>query len=162
MDRTGDDGGAVELPVEDDALAKRAEDLAAHWLDGSARVRAGELRRTRRVGRLLDDPEGLTFVLALTDEVLRIRDPKRAARLFRELVKGGGIPKFMGRLDRVSVGVGSFLSGLFPRVVMPLVLARVRAELSGYVVPAEPSRLARHIARRRAQGFRLNLNVLGE
>lgn len=162
MDNTTEDPGVDEVTVEDDVLAKRAEDLVEHWLgDESARTRPRELRRTRRVGRLLEDPEDLSFVLALTDEVLRIRDPKRAARHFRELVRSSGIPRFMGSLDRVSVGIGSFLSGLFPRVVMPLVLTRVRAELSGYVVPAEPSRLARHIARRRDQGMRLNINVLG-
>jgi RHH-type transcriptional regulator, proline utilization regulon repressor / proline dehydrogenase / delta 1-pyrroline-5-carboxylate dehydrogenase len=152
MDRTG----------EDDVLAKKAVDLAAHWLARSVRRGVTEQRRTRRVARLLDDKEGLSFVLALTDEVLRIRDPKRAAGHFRRLVKSSGIPMFMGPLDRVSARLGSFLSGLFPRVVMPLVLARVRAELSRYVVPADPSRLGRHIARRRDQGFRLNINVLGE
>jgi RHH-type proline utilization regulon transcriptional repressor/proline dehydrogenase/delta 1-pyrroline-5-carboxylate dehydrogenase len=162
MDRTGDDRDAGELTIEDDVLAKRAEDLAEHWLDGSARMRGRELRRTRRIGRLLDDTEGFTFVLALTDEVLRIRDPVRAARSFRELVKSSGMPKFLGPLDRMSVRLGSVLSSLFPRVVMPLVLARVRAELSGYVVPSDPLRLTRHIARRRDQGFRLNINVLGE
>ncbi len=143
-------------------LANKAQDLVAHWLERSAHGRGRELRRTRRVARLLDDTQGLAFVLALTDEVLRIRDPKRAARHFRELVTSSGIPKFMGPLDRVSVRLGSLLSVLVPRAVMPLVLARVRAELSGYVVPADPSRLTRHIARRRDRGFRLNLNVLGE
>jgi RHH-type proline utilization regulon transcriptional repressor/proline dehydrogenase/delta 1-pyrroline-5-carboxylate dehydrogenase len=157
---------AVGSPIpagNDEVLAARAERLAARLL---ARSDEGQGRRQRsqhaRVARLLDDDEGVAFTLALTDEVLRIRDPRRAARHLRSVVAELGSPRFLGRSDRLLLRAGTAAAAALPRVVMPLVAARLRAELAGYVIAAEPGPLGRHIARRRAEDIRLNLNVLGE
>ena len=45
---------------------------------------------------------------------------------------------------------------------MPLVRARVRMELSPFVVDARARSLSRHLQRRQAQGYRVNVNLLGE
>ncbi len=146
-----------------DELAARAEALATRILsEASAGRGASERRRSRRVARLLDDADGLAFVLALTDEVLRIRDRRRAARHLRELVASLGRPAFLGTVDGVLLRGGSALAERLPLFVMPLVTSRVRAELAPFVVSSEPRRLARYIARRRAAGTRINFNLLGE
>jgi RHH-type transcriptional regulator, proline utilization regulon repressor / proline dehydrogenase / delta 1-pyrroline-5-carboxylate dehydrogenase len=146
----------------DAVLIERAESLAAGLLDDAIRRRSRRERvQGRRIARMLDDPQGLEFIVALTDEVLRIRDPRRAARHLRSLVAGTRAG-FLGPFDRLALRVGAMVASVLPTVVMPLVNARVRAELSGFVIAAEPKPLAAHIARRRAEGIRLNLNVLGE
>jgi RHH-type proline utilization regulon transcriptional repressor/proline dehydrogenase/delta 1-pyrroline-5-carboxylate dehydrogenase len=94
--------------------------------------------------------------------VMRIRDPKRAARHLKELVAATASSSWLGPTDRLLLGVGVAMAERLPRTVMPLVAARLRTELAGYVISAEPGPLGRHIARRRAQGIDLNLNVLGE
>ncbi|MBO0693696.1 MAG: bifunctional proline dehydrogenase/L-glutamate gamma-semialdehyde dehydrogenase, partial [Acidimicrobiaceae bacterium] len=153
---------AVDRAGQDAVWTEEAEALAERLLADALRHRGRrEEAQGKRIARILDDPGGLTFIMALTDEVIRIRDPKRAARSLRDLV--GSTPAgFLGPADRLSLAAGAALAERLPRVVMPLVRARVRAELSGFVIDAEPDRLARHIARRRADGVRLNLNVLGE
>jgi RHH-type proline utilization regulon transcriptional repressor/proline dehydrogenase/delta 1-pyrroline-5-carboxylate dehydrogenase len=151
-----------ETSVDDD-LVRQAEELAERLLrDASGRRGGRERAQGRRITRLLDDEEGLAFVLALTDEVLRIRDPYRAARHFQSLAGGGRAPRFLGSIDRALLRAGATAAVRLPRLVMPLVRARVRAELADFVVDAEPRPFARHIARRRAEGIRLNINVLGE
>jgi RHH-type proline utilization regulon transcriptional repressor/proline dehydrogenase/delta 1-pyrroline-5-carboxylate dehydrogenase len=152
---TGDD-------ADDASLTAAAEALAAKLL-GDAEAGRGRRERAqgRRIARMLEDPDGLAFILALTDEVLRIRDPRRAARHLRQLVAGIR-PGFLGRIDATLLRAGVAAAGLFPRAVMPLVRTRVRAELAGFVIAAEDRPLGRHIAQRRAEGTRLNLNVLGE
>jgi len=153
-------GSAVR---DDEALVAQAERLAGSLLRRSA---SGQRRSQRagqaRVARLLDDPAGLAFTLALTDEVLRIRQPARAAAHLGRVVTTLGSPRFLGPLDRVALGLGLRAARRVPGVVMPLVQARLQAEMSGYVLPAERRPLARHLARRRAEGIRLNLNLLGE
>ncbi len=114
------------------------------------------------MARLLDDRSGLAFIIALTDEVLRIREPARAAGQLRALVDELGSPRFLDPADRLLLGAGTVAARRYPRMVMPLVAARLRAELAGYVVAAEDRPLRHHIARRRAEGVRLNLNLLGE
>ena len=114
------------------------------------------------MARLLDDRSGLAFIIALTDEVLRIREPARAAGQLRALVDELGSPRFLDPADRLLLSAGTVAARRYPRMVMPLVTARLRAELAGYVVAAEDRPLRHHIARRRAEGVRLNLNLLGE
>jgi len=151
------------VSVDDRELTRQAERLAERLLtDAIRRRRRRERTQGRRIARLLNDDEGLAFVLALTDEVLRIRDPQRAARHFESLVGGGRGPRFLGRLDGALLRVGAAAASRLPRLVMPLVQARVRAELASFVVAAEPRPFARHVARRQAEGIRLNINLLGE
>jgi RHH-type transcriptional regulator, proline utilization regulon repressor / proline dehydrogenase / delta 1-pyrroline-5-carboxylate dehydrogenase len=148
---TGDEGAAA------------AVELATRLLSESTRRRPrAERRRLARMARMVDDPEGKALTLALTDQVLRIHVPDRSARRFHDVVADLGVPAFPGPVDRLALRLGTALAPRLPGVVMPLVAARIRREAGGVVIPAEPVPLARHIARRRAQGIRLNINVLGE
>jgi RHH-type proline utilization regulon transcriptional repressor/proline dehydrogenase/delta 1-pyrroline-5-carboxylate dehydrogenase len=110
---------------------------------------------------LVADPAAKEFTLALTDEVLRIPDAARAAARFARLVAERPLPHF-GLADRLLLRAGALVAPRLPAIVMPLVERRVRAETAGVILPAEDPTLARHLARRRAQGFRSNVNVLGE
>lgn len=152
-----------QASVDERELIRETERLAERLLTDAIR-RQGRRERFqgRRIARLLDDEDGLAFVLALTDEVLRIRDPQRAARHFESLVGGDRAPRFLGRVDAALLRIGVAAAKRFPRIVMPLVKARVRAELASFVIAAEPRPFARHVARRRAEGIRVNVNLLGE
>jgi len=153
----------ADLPDGDADLVARAEALAARLLaEANTSNRGRERRQGRRIARLLEDPDGLTFVLALTDEVLRIRDPRRAARHLAELVASLARPRFLGGPDRLALAGGVAAADVLPRAVMPLVDARVRAEVSPFIRAAEDRPLGRYIAGRRRQGVRVNLNLLGE
>ena len=90
-----------------------------------------------------------------------MRDPRRAAARFRDLVGRGG-PAFAGPVDRALLVAGAAASHIAPGPVVSLVVRRLRAETGGVVLPAEDPALARHLAHRRARGFASNVNVLGE
>ncbi len=149
--------------VDDSELIARSERLAEEVLVASiSDRRPSERRQGDRIARLLEDAGGVRFVLALTDEVLRIRDPRRAARHFQAVIDELSSPRFLGPFDRVALRLGGALATRLPTLVMPLVSARVRAELSPYVIDSEPRTLRRHLAIRREQGIGVNLNLLGE
>src|SRR5579862_4999446 len=143
--------------------AADAEALAAELLrdarDGETRA---QRRRSRRLSRLATDPESMAFALALADQVARIRDPRRAVRRLQALVAGGGVPAFLGPADRAMLRAGVVAGKFAPGPVAALVRRRVRAETDGVVLPAEDRPLGRHLARRRAEGIGLNVNLLGE
>jgi RHH-type proline utilization regulon transcriptional repressor/proline dehydrogenase/delta 1-pyrroline-5-carboxylate dehydrogenase len=142
---------------------ERAEQLASSLLlEAEARRRPRERRQAARMARLLSDPVGRETILALTDEVLRISDPERAAKLYAGLAAEPKSAAGFGPLDRVLFEAGARLAPRLPWLVVPAVRARVRNELAGVILPARPARLHRHIARRLHQGIRLNINVLGE
>ncbi len=140
-----------------------AEALASALLaDAETRRSHREKLQSSRLARLLSRPEGRTLILALTDEVLRVRDSERAARVLRGLAAGDLSGTGLPALDRAEVAAGAQVGSAVPWAVIPAVRRRVRREMSGVILPAGPHQLARHAAKRRRQGIRLNVNVLGE
>ena len=142
-----------------DRSVTSAADLLGRSLEGRTRA---ERRRRSRLGRVLGDDAARALVQSLTDDVLRIEDPRRAARRFADLVGAAGTPAALGPVDGTLLRAGARLAPLLPRVVMPLAVRRIRSESEGIVLPIEDPAFARHAARRTADGARLNVNVLGE
>ncbi len=134
---------------------------AAQGLVQAAPARRREVATAQRVARLLRDDRALGVVSALTDEVMRTRDPQRAARLLREAAAGAGRPGF-SLVDLVGLRAVAGLSVSAPDTALRLVRRRVRALTSGLILDAEPGALTRHLARRRAQGLGVTVNVVGE
>ncbi|MEL7207342.1 MAG: bifunctional proline dehydrogenase/L-glutamate gamma-semialdehyde dehydrogenase, partial [Actinomycetota bacterium] len=149
--------------VDDAQLTADAVRLAAALVQAAHREESGAAgRRRRRLARLVADPDSRAFVQTLTDQVPRIHDPARAAERFHDAVARRGIPAFAGPLDRAALALGARVAPLLPRPVMALVDRRLRSEAAGIVLPGEDPGLARHLERRRAEGFAQNVNPLGE
>lgn len=147
----------------DDAATRSAIARAASLLRSSrVDTSRSERRRQTRLARIVDDAAARELTFALTDEVLRLDDPRRAAGRFAAVVRDLGDASALGVVDRLALRAGAALAPRLPRVVMPLVRRRVLAEAEGVVLAAEDPAFADHVRRRSAEGFRLNVNVLGE
>lgn len=148
---------------DDERRSAAAEALAAELLrDARTRATPSEQRQRRRIATLVDDEASRAFLLELTDQVLRIRTPRRAAGRLADLVATFPSPAMAGPLDRLALRLAGRLATTVPRPVVALATARLRRELATLVLPAEPRPLGRHLRTRRAQGMRLNVNLLGE
>jgi RHH-type proline utilization regulon transcriptional repressor/proline dehydrogenase/delta 1-pyrroline-5-carboxylate dehydrogenase len=145
--------------LDADDAARRAEQLLADSLAATTR---GERRQQVRLAGVVQDPALRALTFALTDEVLRFGSPRRAAARFRTIVRDLGVPASLGLLDRLSLRAGAALAPFVPWLVMPLVRRRIVRESNGVVLAAEDPAFAQHVARRRDEGFGLNVNVLGE
>ncbi len=170
MVHPADPGAGPPAGGGDRDLTAAAETLAASLL-ADAEVRRGrsEIRRSVRLARLLGDPRGRAMVLALTDEVLRISPPDRAAAVLGGLTRVGSNPlddwraaAYLQPLDRAALVAGGRLAAWWPAAVIPLVRRRVRKEMAGVILPVDPRRLARHAEGRRRSSMTLNVNLLGE
>ena len=158
-------GMTRSAPVGDDERVRRAIALAATLLREAEALEASTPRRDRRrrqrMSAIVGDPAAQAFTMALTDEVERIEDPRRAARRFADLVATMPLGS-LARTDRGLLRVGARAARLLPAPVMHLVERRLRAESAGVVLAAEDRPLGRHLAARRSEGVRSNVNVLGE
>ena len=142
------------------ALAvQRADQLLVTSLASMSRR---ERRQQARLAALVSDPALRELTFDLTDEVLRFQSNRRAAARFRRIVAAVGVPKSLGPLDRVAMRAGAVASWPLPWIVMPLVRRRIVRESNGVVLSADDPVFRDHVARRRRDGFRLNVNVLGE
>ena len=140
----------------------RATALAARLLtDAAEQTRPAEHRRAARLGRLLGDPAGRELLFALTDQVLRAPDPRRSVARLDALLRAG-TPRAIGPLDRAGLRLAAIAGRYAPALVDRAVEARVRAETRGVILPATDPGFARHVAKRKAEGMDLNVNILGE
>ena len=145
------------------SLADAATTLAQHWIDATAAGETTHERRTTgRLAALVSDPAGLELAVRFVDRVARPQDVHVAARELAGLAPytdaAGG---FLGPVDRVLLGLGTVLAPVLPALVVPAARLRLR-QLVGHLVADAGPGLAGHIARAQADGFRLNLNLLGE
>jgi RHH-type proline utilization regulon transcriptional repressor/proline dehydrogenase/delta 1-pyrroline-5-carboxylate dehydrogenase len=153
----------VEDQNWESSLALRAETIAAELFSRGAQLETrGERIRRRRVAGLMSAGSSLAFLTDLTDQVLRIKDRKRAAQRFGQLIDEYGIPSFVTGLDRWALVVGARCARLFPRVVVMGISWRMKREFAPLVMTGDKRAIAAHIRKRTAQGVSLNVNLLGE
>ena len=144
--------------MTDHQLAEQAERLVRHWLADAATRPADPA--ARRLASVLKDPRGLEFTVAFIDRVIRPEDPSVAARALRELA--GSPPRFLPPHLRFGLRLGALASWAAPHLVVPVVRAALRRMVGHLLIDATDARLGKAIARLRADGVRLNVNLLGE
>lgn len=121
-----------------------------------------ERRQQAELDRMLQSPAEKATLVELTDQSFRSHAAARTADQFTHILDVQGIPRFFSPLDQaLLLGFQTFGSWL-PSVTVPLVTSHLRHETANVVLPAEPELLHAHLAARRQQGLRMNLNFLGE
>lgn len=131
-------------------------------VEARERLARADCTQAERLRRMMEDPEGQDFTLALADQAFRAPAASRAAEQFRHLLARHGIPAFLGPLERTALRLARAGSRLLPGPVMAAIRAKVRADSRRVILSAEHSHLLRHLDQRREEGARVNLNLLGE
>ncbi|GAA4886773.1 bifunctional proline dehydrogenase/L-glutamate gamma-semialdehyde dehydrogenase [Actinomycetospora straminea] len=144
-----------------DDLVERAGVRADQWARaGSAGEQSGP---SAQLAALMHDPAGVDFTLRFVDRVARPEDDEVAARELARLAgPRASLPAFIEGRDRALLRAGALAAPRAPRVVVPLARRRLRALVGHLIVDAGGRGLTRRLAQAREEGFRLNLNLLGE
>lgn len=114
----------------------------------------------RMLAQLLKDPRGLEFTVAFVDRVIRPEDPRAAAQELQRLAAEP--PAFLPAPMRRILSLGGGVAPLLPQVVVPVAQRVFRQMVSHLILDARDAPLGRSIARMRADGTALNINLLGE
>ena len=150
-----------QLP-DDATLIAKAQARALALLEASlADTSRSEAATSRRLARLLADDAGRDLLLDLTDQVLRIKDPKRAARRLHDLTEGG-VPSSLGGIDRLGLATLGKMAPTIPTIADRAVDWRIGKDTAGVILDAADPHFSRYVERRTSEGFRINVNVLGE
>ncbi len=149
-------------PAMTDQLVDEAVALARRWDEATRGTQTrAERQSSGRLAALVSDPAGLELAVRFVDRVARPEDRKVAAR---EL--GGLLTKdassFLGPVDRTLMTVGARVAPLVPDIAVPAARVRLRQLVGHLVGDAEGRGLTKALARTRAQGFTVNVNLLGE
>ncbi len=138
--------------------AQKAEETAKRWTEKSTQYPNG--RAAQLLAKVLEDPAGLDFTVEFVDGVIRPEDMRVAANNLQQLTKTA--PTFLPAWLRIPAQVGGTVGYLAPDVVVPAA-RKVFSELVGdLVVDVTDHKLGPVIEKLRADGSRLNINLLGE
>ncbi|MFP6611167.1 MAG: proline dehydrogenase family protein [Pirellulales bacterium] len=158
----------LEAFTSDDRSPYTAAAQKAVFLARLLQQRANELqtpqerRQQAELDRMIHSSHDRATLVQMTDQAFRSEIPQRAADQLIHILDAQGIPRFFSPLDRTLLkGFQSFGSYL-PGVAVPLVKDKMHHETANVVLPAEHDLLGQHLARRRDEGVRMNVNYLGE
>ncbi len=144
-------------------LTEKSVKLAGMILeDASDRLSVSERYQAWKLSRMMKDPAGKALTLTMADQVFRPKDEARSAAVFRRLIDDYGVPIYLPVHERIAMRVGGAASTVAPEIVMPAVTSKMRAESDKVILPSEDSQLKPHLAKRRKEGTRMNINQLGE
>jgi RHH-type proline utilization regulon transcriptional repressor/proline dehydrogenase/delta 1-pyrroline-5-carboxylate dehydrogenase len=145
------------------SLVDAAVALAAELQREAGKLQsAAERRQQAELDRMLRNPADKATLVELTDQAFRSHAAARTAEQFTHILDVQGIPRFFSPLDQTLLFGFQTFGDWLPSVTVPLVKSHLRHETANVVLPAEPELLHEHLAARRKQGLRMNVNFLGE
>ncbi len=142
---------------------ERAIHLAAEFQKRALRLQSpAERRQQAELDRMMRNPTDKATLVQLTDQAFRSNSAARVADQFVHILDLQGIPRFFNPLDRVLLKGFQVIGEHVPNLTVPLVKEHLRHDTANVILPAERDLLARHLAQRRDEGLRTNVNFLGE
>lgn len=151
----------AEIPpdaVTSAPLADRAVELARRWTIEAAATEPDPA--AARLAGVLQDANGLPFTLGFVDGVMRPESLTAAASQLHRIAPI--VPEFLPWYLRSVVRLGGGVAQILPTPVVPIARRVLRDMVGHLIVDARPAKLGAAIERIRADGSRLNLNLLGE
>ena len=139
-------------------LGARAVERARRWVEESADEPTS--RSAELLSRILADPDGLEFTTRFVDDVVRPADLDVAGAALARMAAGRR--SFLPGPLAAALGLGGAASRLAPRAVASAARRVFRGIVGDLVVDATDKGLGPALARLRADGNRLNVNLLGE
>lgn len=144
-------------------IAHQAVELAAQLLtEAQATQTRAEKRQAAKLGRLLTDPTGKQFTIAMSDRAFRSKRPRNIADQINHLIDQYGIPRYMEKWEQAALKLGAIASRYLPSITIPQIAAQIRRETESIILPGESKPLTDYIQKRTVTDTRLNLNQLGE
>jgi RHH-type proline utilization regulon transcriptional repressor/proline dehydrogenase/delta 1-pyrroline-5-carboxylate dehydrogenase len=133
-------------------LQERARDLQT----------PSERRQQAELDRMLQTPSDKATLALMTDQAFRTNDPARAVEHLTHILDVQGVPRFFGPVDRTLMKGFQSFGSYMPGVALPLVKEHMQKETANVILPGEKEVLTGHLAERRTEGVRMNVNFLGE
>lgn len=144
-------------------VIEESKAVARRWQERIEEVRGREERRFHAtMESMLKDPRNKVFLIELLDQSFRSGDPKRVADQIEYIFNKYEDTDFFSDFEKVMIWLFREVGCHIPGFSVPLFIRMLRKEVSGVVIKGEVHPLFKHIERRRKEGTRVNINVIGE
>jgi RHH-type proline utilization regulon transcriptional repressor/proline dehydrogenase/delta 1-pyrroline-5-carboxylate dehydrogenase len=146
-----------------DQREKLTVDLASHILQEANRIQTrSEKKIQAELSRMMRDPSGKVFTTSMTDQCFRSHQSSRVANQLLFLLQQFGIPRYLDFPKRLSLALFQLFGRTFSWILVPIATFTLRRATAQVILPGEKGALKKHMAKRRLEGVRLNINHLGE
>lgn len=112
--------------------------------------------------RMLKDPLNKIFLIELLDQSFRSNDPHRVADQLEYIFSKYENTTFFSNLEELLVLSFRKVGVHMPDISIPIFIKYLRRDVKDVVIPGEIDALIEHIKRRKEEGTRVNINVIGE
>lgn len=150
-------------PLNPSEREKETIDLAGLMLQEALNVQTSEEKADQKeIARMMHDPKGKSFTMMMTDECFRSKKTSRVADQLIYLLNQFGIPRYVNAIKRMELQLFKMFGKALHFILVPIAVNALRKTTSKVILPGEKEALSAHMAKRRLEGVRLNLNHLGE
>lgn len=114
------------------------------------------------MGRMLKDPMNKIFLIELLDQSFRSKNPHRVADQIEYIFRKYKETSFFSVFEELLVlsfrKVGIYMTN----ISVPIFIKYLRNDIKNVVIPGEEKALIKHIKKRKTEGTRVNINIIGE
>ncbi|WP_345975938.1 bifunctional proline dehydrogenase/L-glutamate gamma-semialdehyde dehydrogenase [Sulfurimonas sp. HSL3-7] len=144
-------------------IIEKTKRVASGWQQRIQEVRAKEeLKFHAMMAGMLKNPRNKVFLIELLDQSFRSGDPGRVADQLEYIFAKYENTDFFSDFEKLLIWLFRRVGCHIPNFSVPLFIRLLREEVSGVVIKGEEHPLFKHIQRRREEGTRVNINVIGE
>lgn len=112
--------------------------------------------------RMLKDPMNKIFLIELLDQSFRSKNPHRVADQIEYIFSKYKETSFFSAFEELLIlsfrKVGIYMTN----ISVPIFIKYLRDDIKNVVIPGEEKALVEHIKKRKAEGTRVNINIIGE
>ncbi len=147
----------------DDTLQTEAIALAEAWQNRANELMTAEEKAyQKQIQHLLTHPEDKVTLTRMIDRSFRSENHRKVADQVNALLRRSGIPGFFSPTEKMLMHLFLSVGRHLPRLSVPKMIDKMRSDSARSVIPGETEALHAHLAKRKRQGIRMNINHLGE
>ncbi len=137
--------------------------LAALLVEATLKEKtSAEKKHEQWMARMMSDPQGRSFLTAVTDQIFRSKAENRTADQLTYLIRTHGIPHFFREADRLKFLLFSWLGNSLPKLFVRMIRKQIRKEANQVLLPDDPKEQLAYFNTCHNNNIRLNINHLGE
>lgn len=140
-----------------------AKDVAASWQAEIDKSRESSEKKFHEImQRMLKNPINKVFLIELLDQSFRSNNPRRIANQLEYIFSKYNGTDIFSDFEELLVWSFRHIGIYMPDISVDLFIRYLRNDISAIVLKGEETPLNKHLKKRREEGTRVNINIIGE
>jgi len=144
-------------------LVNSAVTLACKWQNRATELVSDFDREFYvKMNKMLDHPKDKALLIELMDQCFRAESNDRIANQIIFLLEKHGMAHFFTTKDKTLLWLFQNFGKYLPNLSVPMFVDQIREDTKTVVIKGEEGPFNKHLVERKAEGTRVNINLIGE